>query len=116
MYGSANSSIHSDRRHYPCLEICFLQHVLQCQRIDHGAEHSHVIGAGALHSHLGELAASYDVAASDDETDRGPQLYDVDDFVTQTIHRVEIESKSLVTGERFAREFDEDAGVFEIHK
>src|SRR5439155_5855958 len=108
--------LHPDRGHHARFDSLALENILERERVDHRAQHAHVVGADSLHSHLGELAASYDVAASDHETDRGPQLYDVDDFVTQTIHRVEIESKSLVTGERFAREFDEDAGVFEIHK
>jgi hypothetical protein len=44
-----------------------LEHVLQGERVDHRAEHPHVVGADAVHPHARELRAAHDVAAADHE-------------------------------------------------
>ncbi len=43
--------------------------ILQCERVHHGAEHAHVVGATAVHAALAELGATEEVAAADDDGD-----------------------------------------------
>ena len=60
---------HRDGGLHPGLDALLLQEVLQRQAVHHGAEHAHVVGAGAVHAALLELGAAEEVAAADDDGD-----------------------------------------------
>ena len=60
---------HRDRRLHAHLRARLLEEVLQRERVHHGAEHAHVVGAAAVHAALAELRAAEEVAAADDDGD-----------------------------------------------
>ena len=62
--------LHADRRHDARVDALPLEHVLHGQRVDHRAEHAHVVGGDAVHASLGKQRAANDVAAADHQTDR----------------------------------------------
>ena len=114
MYGSAISSMRiavmTRVSSSPSLE-----HVLHGERVDHRAEHSHVVGADAVHSHLGELRAANDVAAADHQADAGAHARRLSlIFVGEALDNVEIEPDALVSGECFAGDLEQNPRVLEI--
>ena len=60
---------HRDRGLHPGLDALLLEEVLQRQAVHDGAEHAHVVGAGAVHAALLQLGAAEEVAAADDDRD-----------------------------------------------
>ena len=113
MYGFGNL-LHADRGHDARVDALALEHVLHGDRVDHGAEHAHVVGGDAVHPGLRELRAAHDVAAADHHADRGAGLGHGDDFVGEATHRVEVVPEALVSGECLAGELEEDARVFQL--
>ena len=51
------------------LDAGLLQEVLEGQAVHDGAEHAHVVGAGAVHAALRQFGAAEEVAAADDDRD-----------------------------------------------
>jgi hypothetical protein len=94
--------LHPDRRHHPRLESGLLQHILHREGVYHSAEHSHIVGADTVHTHLRELRAADDVATADHQSDRGTQLDDVGDLGCEAVHDIEVEADTLVSGESLA--------------
>src|SRR6185437_5347931 len=52
--------LHADRRHAARVHSFALEHVLHGHRVDHRAEHAHVVGGDAVHPGLGEEGAADD--------------------------------------------------------
>ena len=107
--------LHADRRHDARVDALALEHVLQRQRVDDGAEHAHVVGGDAVHAGLGELRAAHDVAAADHQADATrPCSTTATTSSARRLDRVEVEAESLVSGEGFAGELEQDARVFQV--
>ena len=105
--------LHADRRHDAGVDALPLEDVLHGQRVDHRAEHAHVVGGDAVHASLRKQRAADDVAAADHESDRRPGLDDGDDFVGDPADGVEVVAESLVSGEGFAGELEQDARILQ---
>ena len=104
---------HADRRHHARVDVLLLEHVLHRERVDHGAEHAHVVGADAIHPHFRELRAAHDVAAADHDTDARPHRDDVLDLPSEAIEDVEIETGGALSGECFTGELEQHARILE---
>ena len=65
---------HRDRGLHACRLADRLERVLQRERVDHGGEHAHVVGAGAVHAARRAGHAPPDVAAADDDRDLDAEL------------------------------------------
>src|SRR5262249_31093987 len=105
--------LHPDGGHDPRVDALALEHILNGERVDHRAEHAHVVGGDAVEACFGEERSANDVAATDDESEAGARLRDGDDFVGESADGVEVEAESLFAGECFAREFQEGAWVLQ---
>src|SRR5690349_1855738 len=97
---------HVDRCQHAGLHTVLLENVLYSERIDHCAEHSHVVAADSIHSLLRELRAADDVTATDDKPDAGAELLHLLDFTGNPVEGREIETESLAAGECFARDLE----------
>ena len=60
---------HGDGALHAGFDAGLLKEVLQRQAVHDGAEHAHVVGAGAVHAALGQFGAAEEVAAADDDRD-----------------------------------------------
>ena len=58
--------------HDACRDLTFLEGVLERERIDDRAEHTHVVALRAVHAGARALQAAEDVSAADHDTDLGP--------------------------------------------
>src|SRR5262245_51870523 len=102
---------HANGRHHARVHASLLQHVLERERVDHGAEHAHVIGGDAIHAHGRELRPANDVAATDDQPDSDAHPDHALDLVAELLYAIEIESDALVAGEGLAGELEQYALV-----
>ena len=57
------------------------QSILQRQTIDDRGEHTHGIGAGAVHADLARHRAAKNIAAADDQRELAAEFFDFFDFL-----------------------------------
>ena len=67
---------HGDSRLNAGVNTLLLQEVLQSQGVHHGAEHTHVVCTGTIHTRLREFSAAEEVAATNHDGGCGDLLSD----------------------------------------
>src|SRR6185436_9558824 len=77
----------------------------------HGAEHSHVVAADAVHSQLGELGSADDVAAANDQADADSHIVYLLDIVGNSLEGVKMKSGPMASGECFAGDLEQHSCV-----
>src|SRR5262249_20111535 len=93
---------HPDGGHDPRVDALALEDVLHGERVDHGAEHAHVVGGDAIEAGFGEERAADDVAAADHESDTCAGLRNGNDFIGEAADDVEVVAEAFVAGEGFS--------------
>jgi hypothetical protein len=101
-----------DGGHHARLQALALERVGERQTVDHGAQHAHVVGAGAVRTELGELGAAQDVAATDHDRALGPQRRHARHLAGDDLHALGVDAMAgLGISQGFARELEQDALV-----
>ena len=82
--------IHGDGGHHAALDIVFFDGVLECDGVDDGREHAHVVGGDAIHLFglLGDAAE--EVSTANDDGDfyaEGPKFHDFGGDLSDTSGR-----------------------------
>ena len=98
-----------DARH----DALLLERVLQRERVDHGAEHPHVVGGRAVHAARARGDAAEDVAAADHDRGLDAHALDLGDVARDLRRNRGIDPVVLFAHQGFAGEFEEDAFVWE---
>jgi hypothetical protein len=96
-----------DTREHPGL----LEPVLQGQAVDHGGEHAHVVGRGAVHPAGAGRQTPEDVAAADDDGGLHAELLDFFDVLGNPADHRGVNAVLLIAHEGFARKLEEDSLV-----
>ena len=102
--------VHRDRRLHARGNAHALERVLQGERIDHGREHPHVVGGGAIHTRLFVHFAAPDVSAANHDGDGNTGATHVGDLIGHGARRIDVDA-GIGSGERFAGDFEENAVV-----
>src|SRR5205807_9722454 len=100
-----------DRRLDPRLDALVLEEVLQGEAVHDGAEHSHVVGAAAVHAALGELGTAEVVAAAHDDGDLDAGADDVGDLARDRLDDVGVHAEPTAAREGLAGQLQEDAAA-----
>ena len=85
-----------------------------CKReaVDHGGEHAHVIGRGAIHPAMAGGEAAPDVAAADDDRDLHAEVVHLLHLPRDLLHDLRRDVVAPARfAERFAAQFEDDAFV-----
>src|SRR5690606_22316497 len=99
---------HRDGCLHTRLDARLLQEVLQGQAVHHGAEHAHVVRAGAVHAGDAPLGAPEEVAATDDDGALHAVAHGDADLPRDTSHDVGVQPHAAAA-ERLARQLEQDA-------
>ena len=93
-----------------------LERVLQRERVDHGGEHAHVVGAGAVHAPGRARHAPPDVAATDDDRDLDAELgARLGQLLGDALHDGGVDAEvDGAVGERLTRQLEDDAAVLAL--
>jgi hypothetical protein len=102
--------LHADRGHHARVEAALLERVLQGERVDHRAEHAHVVGADALHPHARELRAAHDVARRRSRRRPRARVDDLLDLLGEEAEALEVEAELRVARERLAESLSSTRG------
>ena len=104
--------LHLDSGEYSGLDSCVFEGVLQGEGVDHGRQHSHVVGRVAVHlTVVGCGGASPNISAADDDTELERGRKDTFDLVGEALN----DGVRKVAGgvaQCFARKFEEEAPCF----
>src|SRR6185295_20397083 len=90
-------------------DVELFERVLQRQRVDHGRQHAHVIGGGAIHAAGAGGDAAEDVAAADDDRGLDPHALDLGDVERNLRRHGRVDAVGLFAHQGFAGELEEDA-------
>ena len=105
--GDGESGLHSD------LRALALDAILQCERVDDGGEHSHVIGGGAVHLAV-RLSASPEVASAYHHAHLSAHILDLDDLFGHFGELCMVDAAPVRAGESFAGQFDDYSFVLDL--
>jgi hypothetical protein len=106
--------VHLDRTHHARLDALLFERILQGQRVDHGGQHSHVIGGYAIHF-LGLLGyASEEVSAAYYQANLNSKPLHVGNFLCDFVQASVIDAKALSTCQCLARELKKNALIDRI--
>ena len=108
--------LHPDGGHHPGVHPDLLQHVLQRQGVDDGAEHAHVVGRDPVEPFPAGAGAPNDVAAAHDQGQVHAQGMHRLDLFGESLDHLEVEAEALVAGQRLTRDLEQGAGVGESHQ
>ena len=86
-----------------------LQRVLEGERVDHGAQHAHLVGARAVHPARLVFAAAQDIARPDDHRELHAERGDFLDFAGERGERVEVDAGALGRRQRLPGELEHHA-------
>ena len=98
-----------DRRLHARVDALVLERVLQRQRVEHGGEHAHVVGGGALHARGGAGQAAVDVAGADHDRDLDAAVVDLADLARDRRDALEVGAVGEVAHERLPRQLQQDS-------
>ena len=90
-----------------------LQRVLQRQSVDHGRQHSHVVGGRLVDAGAGslELPATQDIATADDDGNLATQLQSIVDLPRNIHDFVHGNSPFSGLGKTLTRQLQDDAAI-----
>ena len=104
--------LHLDSGQDSGLDSCMLKGVLEGEGVDHGGQHTHVVGRVAVHlTFVGRRGASPNITASDHDTELERGREDAFDLVGEAL---DDGVREVVGGvaQCFARKFEEEATCF----
>ena len=105
---------HGKRRHHPGRHATGRERGIERQRVHHGGQHAHVIGADPVDAGRRDLGAPDKVAAADHDADLTAQRHHLADLVGDTAHRRRRDAEAFRTCQRLAGQFQEDAAPAEV--
>ena len=91
---------------YTHVYTALLQSVLQCQRVNRGSQHTHIVCTGALHLSAAVLDAAPEIAAADNDADFRADFYALFDNVANRTDDVKVQTELVVARQCFATDFD----------
>ena len=86
----------------------FLQGVLQGDAVDHGGQHAHVVGGGAVDAQLAGPDAAEKIAAAGDDGDLDSQVVDFLDLGSDAADDVMVDAERVLALQGFAAELQQD--------
>ena len=104
---------HLDGGLHPDLYALLLQHVGHGQGVDGSGQHTHVVGAGAVHA--SRVPAAEKVAAPDHDPDLGPERGAFFDTLADAAHDAVIDAEFFLPGEGFPAELQQDPFILQWH-
>jgi hypothetical protein len=101
--------IHLNRRLHAGVDFLLFEGVLQSERIDHGSQHSHVIGGNAVHvsSLVGHAAEK--IAAAHHNRKLHSQLVHVGQFRRDLVDAGSLDAKALVCRQCLTGKLEQNA-------
>src|ERR1022692_2206037 len=99
---------HGDRRLDPRLVAELLQHILERETVDHGAEHAHVVGSRPVDTACGQRSAAEHVPAADHDRDLDPEPRRVPDLAREMRYGIRIDTEASAAGEGLAGQLEHD--------
>ncbi len=88
---------------------------LECEGIDDGGEHAHVVGGGAGDGAVvGEFFAADEVTAADDDSELDAELGDFGHLLCDILEFRGVDTEAAVAAESLAADFEEDTFVLQI--
>ena len=106
--------LHADGRHDARVDGLALEHVLDREGVDDGAEHAHVVGGDAVHARFREQRPADDVPAADHHAERCTRRHDGGHLVGDPADGVEVPAHTLLSGECFAGDLEQYSRIFKI--
>ncbi|MGX1241513.1 hypothetical protein RKD46_002617 [Streptomyces pseudovenezuelae] len=103
---------HGDGGLHPAVDALLLQEVLEGEAVHHGAEHAHVVRAGAVHAALLEFGTAEEVSAADDNRDLGAVPDDGGDLTGDLVHHVGVHTQAPATGERLSGQLQQKPAAY----
>jgi hypothetical protein len=88
-----------------------LEGILDCQRIDDGGKHSHVISGDPVHTSFGQTGPPENVATPDDDGNLNASLNELADFVRNPGQDGSVNSVIAIAHQGFAAKLDEHAAI-----
>jgi len=107
---------HADGCEHLCRLADGLERAAQCQRVDDGGEHAHLVAAHTLKALCGSLEPAEDVAATDDDGHLDTRLDDFLDLVCILDGALKVDARPLLDGQRLAAELEQDAMIDWFHE
>ena len=101
--------IHLNGRLHSRIDALLFQRILQCQRIDHGREHAHVIGGNPVHLFRLLGHAPEKIPSAHHDRDLNPQRSHVRQFGGDFVDTKRVNAKALGRGEGLAGELEQNA-------
>jgi hypothetical protein len=101
--------VHADGGHEPRDHSLVLEGALECKGVDDGPEHPHVVPGDLVDAAPGVRHAPEDVARADDDADLDPEVLHRLDLARIPPQHGGIDPELLLSHERFAAQFQEDA-------
>ena len=102
---------HGERRQRARLAPRTLDGGFEHQAIHHRRQHAHGVADRARHATVGDFDAAEDIAAADHHAELDAEPGSRHQIGGKAFDHFLIDAEALLTGERFARELDDDAAV-----
>ena len=101
--------IHLNSRHDACKYPLLFQRVLQCERIDDGGQHAHMVGGDAIHvlRLLGHAAKK--ISSAHHNGSLNPEFLDVAELGGDLVNARRVHTKALVRRQSFTGYFEQNA-------
>ena len=90
---------------HPRRHADLLQRILQRQTVDHGRQHAHGIGAGAVHADLARYRAAKNIAAADHQREFAAEILDLFDFLGKCLDGIAVDAEIAGAGKHLAGHF-----------
>src|SRR5262245_59125451 len=91
----------------PCFDTLVLQNFLQHQSIHYSCEHAYIIGSSLVHSPLGSLDSTKDVAATNHDCNLNFSQICMSYFISNAFDCYWIDTEFLIPHEGFATELQQ---------
>src|SRR5579871_5018439 len=91
------------------MHTLLFQSVLQCQRVDHGGQHAHVISGDAVHVTRLFRHTTEEISSADDQSDFHAEIVYVLDLRGDGVNAAGFDPKAFVPGQRFTGELEKNA-------
>ncbi len=101
--------IHLNRGLHASVDFLLFEGILQSQRVDHGGQHSHVIGGNAVHVSSLVGHATEEIAAAHDDRELNSQFVHVREFGSDLMDARRVHAKTLIGSKSFSGEFEQNA-------
>ncbi len=108
------NGLHTDGGEDFGLHANALQVAMECQRVDDGCKHTHLVALHTVETTTYTLQATEDVATADNDTNLHTALYGVFNLLCITVEHLGRKTFAAIATKRLSAEFQKDSFVFHI--